>query len=488
LRRAPFQDGLTFDDVLLVPGESSVHPSEVDTATQLTPRIRLAIPLVSSPMDTVTEHRTAIALAQEGGIGFVHKNLSIEAQADEVAKVKRSESGMIVDPITLGPSAPIAQAIEIMQKHHISGLPVVRGQKLVGIVTNRDLRFVRELGRPVSDVMTSEDLITVPLGVSIERAKELLHQNRIEKLLVTDDAGNLRGLITIKDIEKAQRYPNASKDELGRLRVGAAVGVAGDLLERAHALVDSGVDVLLVDSSHGHARAVLRAIEALHVEFPELEVIGGNVATADGAEAVLKAHAAAVRLGVGPGSTCTTRVIAGVGVPQLTAILDAFEVCKRSGAPLIADGGIKYSGDITKALAGGASCVMIGSLFAGTDESPGDVVLYQGRAYKLFRGMGSLSAMRQGSRDRYFQSEVDSPAKLVPEGVEGRVPHRGPIANSILQLMGGLRAGMGLIGAASLDELRARARFLRVTAAGLRESHPHDLVITEEPPNYGLES
>jgi IMP dehydrogenase len=481
------KDGLTFDDVLLAPGGSSVHPTGVDLSTRLTPGIRLAIPVVSSPMDTVTEHRTAIAMAQGGGIGFIHKNLTIEMQASEVAMVKRSESGMIVDPITLEPNEPIAQAIEIMQEQRISGLPVVVGERLVGIVTNRDLRFVKDLARPVSEVMTSEGLITVKVGVSMERAKELLHENRIEKLLVTDDSGNLRGLITIKDIEKAQRFPSASKDGLGRLRVGAAVGVAQDLLPRAQALLDAGADVLLVDSSHGHADAVLRSIEALHSEFPDVELIGGNVATAEGAEALIKVHASAVRCGIGPGSICTTRVIAGVGVPQLTAILEAGEVCRRQGVPLIADGGIKYSGDLTKALAAGAQSVMIGSLFAGTDESPGDVVLHQGRAYKVYRAMGSLSAMRRGSRDRYFQVDVESPAKLVPEGVEGRVPHRGPLANSLHQLLGGVRSGMGLVGAANLDELRQKARFIRITAAGLRESHPHDVVITEEPPNYWLE-
>ncbi len=485
--QAQIHDGLTFDDVLLVPRHSAVLPSDVDLSTWLTPRIRLAIPLVSSPMDTVTEHRTAIAMAQEGGIGFIHKNLSIAAQASEVAKVKRSESGMIVDPITLEPEQAIAQALEIMRWHQISGLPVVRGEKLVGIVTNRDLRFVKDLERPVSSIMTSEGLITVKLGVTLERAKELLHANRIEKLLVTDDQGNLRGLITIKDIDKAQRYPNACKDALGRLRVGAAVGVSKDRLERAETLVAAGADALLVDSSHGHAQGVLDAIDELHATFPDVELIGGNVATAEGAEALVKSHVSAVRCGVGPGSICTTRVIAGVGVPQLSAVLDAAEVCARHGIPLCADGGVKYSGDITKALAAGASTVMLGSLFAGTDESPGDVVLHQGRSYKVYRAMGSLSAMRQGARDRYFQEGVESPAKLVPEGVEGRVPYRGPLANSVFQLIGGVRSGMGLVGAADLTELRHRAEFVRITAAGLRESHPHDVIITEEPPNYWVE-
>ncbi len=487
MRQASISDGLTFDDVLLVPGASSVHPNDVDLETQLTPGIRLSMPVMSSPMDTVTEHLTAICMAQEGGIGFIHKNLSIQAEAAEVAKVKRSESGMIVDPITLEPDETIQDALDVMHRHHISGLPVVRGEKVVGIVTNRDLRFVKDLERPVSTLMTREGLITVQHGVSLERAKELLHANRIEKLLVVDETGNLRGLITIKDIEKAQRFPNASKDALGRLRVGAAIGVSADRLERAQALLDAGADVLLVDSSHGHAEAVLRALDELHVEFPDVEVIGGNVATAEGAEALIKAHASGVRCGVGPGSICTTRIVAGVGVPQLSAILDAAEVCRRQNVPLIADGGIKYSGDITKALAAGATSVMIGSLFAGTDESPGDVVLHQGRSYKVYRAMGSLSAMRQGARDRYFQEDLDA-AKLVPEGVEARVPHRGPLSNSLYQLLGGVRSGMGLVGAPNLDELVERARFVRISAAGLRESHPHDVIITEEPPNYWLET
>ena len=488
MSQAAFREGLTFDDVLLVPGPSSVHPAEVDLASDLTPRLRMAVPLVSSPMDTVTEHRTAICLAQEGGIGIVHKNLSIAAQAAEVAKVKRSESGMIVDPITLEPDESIQDALDLMHRHGISGLPVVRDEKLVGIVTHRDLRFVKDLARPVSTIMTAGDrLITVKLGVSMERAKELLHENRIEKLLVTDDHDNLRGLITIKDIEKAQRYPQASKDALGRLRVGAAVGVAGDLLERAQSLLEAGADVLLVDSSHGHAESVLAALDRLHVTFPAVEVIGGNVATAEGAEALIKAHVAAVRCGVGPGSICTTRVIAGVGVPQLTAVLDAAEVCRRHGIPLIADGGVKYSGDIVKALAAGAQTVMLGSLFAGTDEAPGEIVLHQGRSFKVYRGMGSMSAMREGFRDRYFQDGEVSPTKLVPEGVEARVPHRGPLTNSVHQLLGGVRSGMGLVGASDLRQLQAKAKFVRISAAGLRESHPHGVIITEEPPNYWLD-
>jgi IMP dehydrogenase len=482
-----FKEAFTFDDVLLVPGSSNVHPNEVDLSTRLTPSIRLSIPLISSPMDTVTEHRTAICLAQEGGIGFIHKNLTVADQAAEVAMVKRSESGMIVDPITLEPDQTIGEALSVMHQHAISGLPVVRGEKLVGIVTNRDLRFVKDLERPVSTVMTADGLITVELGVSMERAKELLHHNRIEKLLVTDDAGNLRGLITMKDIDKAQRFPHANKDSLGRLRVGAAVGVATDLQDRAEALLAAGADVLLVDSSHGHAEAVLDAIRELRATFPDVEIMGGNIATAEGAEALVKADVAAVRCGIGPASICTTRVIAGVGVPQLTAIIEASEVCRRHGIPLIADGGIRYSGDITKALAAGADTVMLGSLLAGTDESPGELVLHQGRSYKVYRAMGSLSAMRRGSRDRYFQQDVDVPSKLVPEGVEGRVPHRGPLSNSIYQLLGGVRSGMGLVGAGNLEELRNRSRFVRITAAGIRESHPHDVIITEEPPNYWVE-
>jgi IMP dehydrogenase len=444
LAQAQFREGLTFDDVLLAPGASSVHPNEVDLSSQLTPQIRLRVPIVSSPMDTVTEYRTAITMAQEGGIGFLHKNLTIEAQTDELAKVKRSESGMIVDPITMEPEQAIHEAIEIMHRNHFSGLPLVRGQKLVGIVTNRDLRFVKDMERPVSSIMTSGDsLITVKVGVTLERAKDLLHENRIEKLLVTDDVGNLRGLITIKDIEKAERFPHANKDPLGRLRVGGTVGVARDCLERAEALISGGADVLLVDVSHGHAESVLRTLDELHSTFPETEIIGGNVATAEGAEALIKAKVAAVRCGVGPGSICTTRIVAGVGIPQLTAILDA--------------------------------------------AKPGDVVLQGGRSYKVYRAMGSLSAMRQGARDRYFQEEVQEVSKLVPEGVEARVPHRGPLSNSLYQLVGGVRSGMGLVGAANLEELVERARFVRISAAGLRESHPHDVIITEEPPNYWLD-
>jgi IMP dehydrogenase len=481
------REGLTFDDVLLVPADSEVLPSEVDLRSWLTREIALNIPLASAAMDTVTEHRTAICMAQNGGIGIVHRNLSVTAQAAEVDKVKRSESGMIVDPITMEPEQQIWQALEVMARYRISGVPVTRNGKAVGILTNRDLRFVKDTTQAISTVMTRDGLVTVPPGTDMERAKELLHQHRIEKLLVVDEQGNLCGLITIKDIEKAQRFPNAAKDALGRLRCGAALGVAADRLERAQALVDAGVDVLVVDSAHGHSAGVLRAVEEVRRTFPDLPLIGGNVATADGAEALIKAGASGVKVGVGPGSICTTRVVAGVGVPQFTAVCDAAAVAARAGVPLVADGGVKYSGDVTKALAAGASCVMIGSLFAGTDEAPGDVILYQGRSYKDYRGMGSLGAMSTGSRDRYFQAEVVEAGKLVPEGIEGRVPYRGSLSNSIYQLVGGLRSGMGYCGAANLVELRRRARFLRVTSAGLQEGHVHDVIITKEAPNYRIE-
>jgi IMP dehydrogenase len=481
------REGLTFDDVLLVPGDSDVLPSDVDLRTPLTREIALHMPLVSAAMDTVTEHRTAICMAQNGGIGIVHRNLTIAAQAAEVDKVKRSESGMIVHPITMEPEQRIWEALEVMARYRISGVPVTRDGKAVGILTNRDLRFVKDTTQAISTVMTREGLVTVPPGTDMERAKELLHRHRIEKLLVVDDAGRLCGLITIKDIEKAQRYPNAAKDGLGRLRCGAAIGVGPDRLERAQALVDAGVDVLVVDSAHGHAAGVLRAVEEVRRTFADVAVIGGNVATAEGAEAMIKAGASAVKVGVGPGSICTTRVVAGVGVPQFTAICDAVAVAAKAGIPIVSDGGVKYSGDVTKGLAAGASAVMIGSLFAGTDEAPGEVVLYQGRSYKDYRGMGSLGAMSTGSRDRYFQGDVQDSGKLVPEGIEGRVPYRGSLSNSIYQLVGGLRAGMGYCGAANLTELRRRARFLRVTAAGLQEGHVHDVIITKEAPNYRIE-
>ena len=481
------REGLTFDDVLLVPGASDVLPAEVDLRTQLTREISLHIPLLSAAMDTVTEHEAAICLAQNGGIGIVHKNLSLRDQASEIDKVKRSESGMIVDPITMRPEQRIHEALEVMRRYRISGVPVTRDGVAVGILTNRDLRFVRDTQQEISKVMTREGLVTVPPGTTMERAKELLHEHRIEKLLVVDDGGVLRGLITIKDIEKTERYPNASKDHLGRLLCGAAVGTDEDRLERAQALVDAGADVIVVDTAHGHSTRVLATVEELHRTFPELSIIGGNVATAEGAEALIKAGVSAVKVGVGPGSICTTRVVAGVGVPQFTAVLDCARVASRNGVPAIADGGIKFSGDVVKALAAGASSVMIGALFAGTDEAPGEVVLYQGRSYKVYRGMGSVGAMTDGSADRYFQAEVVDATKLVPEGIEARIPYRGSLTSNVHQLVGGLRSGMGYVGSPDLAALRDRARFVRISSAGLSESHVHDVIITKEAANYRIE-
>jgi IMP dehydrogenase len=480
------REALTFDDVLLVPAASDVLPREVDVRTQLTREIPLHIPLVSAAMDTVTEHETAICLAQNGGIGVIHKNLGVAAQAAEVDKVKRSESGMIVDPITMEPEQRIYEALEVMRRYRISGVPVTRGGKAVGILTNRDLRFVRDTQQEISRVMTRENLVTVPPGTTMERAKELLHQHRIEKLLVVDETGKLCGLITIKDIEKSEAYPAASKDDLGRLRCGAAVGVGPDRVERTQALVDAGVDVVVVDTAHGHSSSVIETIAELRRTFPDLPLVGGNVATAEGCEALIKAGVSGVKVGIGPGSICTTRVVAGVGVPQFTAVLESARVAARAGVPVISDGGIKFSGDCVKALAAGASSVMIGSLFAGTDEAPGEVVLYQGRSYKVYRGMGSLGAMSDGSADRYFQAEVES-SKLVPEGIEGRIPYRGSLTSNIHQLIGGLRSGMGYVGAPNLGELRARARFVRISAAGIQESHVHDVIVTKEAPNYRIE-
>lgn len=481
------RDGLTFDDVLLSPGASDVLPADVDIRTLLTPGIELKSPLVSAAMDTVTEHQTAICMAQNGGIGIVHKNLSVTEQAAEIDKVKRSESGMIIDPITMRPEQRIYEALEVMERYRISGVPITRDGQAVGILTNRDLRFVKDTNREISAVMTSENLVTVPPGTGMERAKELLHQHRIEKLLVVSDDGILRGLITIKDIEKTERYPDACKDSLGRLRCGAALGVGPDRLERAEALVAAGVDVVVVDTAHGHSQMVLDAVNELRRTFPELPIIGGNVATGEGTEALIKAGVSGVKIGVGPGSICTTRVIAGVGVPQFTALADAAAVANRSGVPIVSDGGIKYSGDIVKALAVGASTVMIGSLFAGTDEAPGEVVLFQGRSYKVYRGMGSLGAMAEGSRDRYFQADVEDASKLVPEGIEGRVPYRGSLSQSVHQLHGGLRAGMGYCGAADLADLRSKARFIRISSAGLQEGHVHSVIVTKEAPNYRIE-
>ncbi len=459
------RDALTFDDVLLEPAASHVVPRDVSLRTQLTREIPLNAPLVSAAMDTVTEHRTAIAMAQDGGIGILHRNLSVAAQAAEVATVKRYEAGMIADPITMRPEQRVSEALEVMARQNISGVPVTQDGKAVGILTHRDLRFLKQVDQPISAVMTREPLVSVPPGTNLERAKVLLHEHRIEKLLVVDDEGVLRGLITIKDIEKSESYPNAAKDDLGRLRVGAAMGVGPDRLERAQALVDAGVDVVIVDTAHGHSQCVLDTLSELRGIFPDLSLIGGNVATAEGTEALIKAGASAVKVGIGPGSICTTRVVTGVGVPQFTAVVDAAQIAARSGIPVISDGGVKYSGDMVKALAGGAQCVMIGSLFAGTDEAPGEVVLYQGRTYKLYRGMGSLGAMAEGSRDRYFQGDVEETNKLVPEGIEGRVPYRGSLSSNIHQLLGGLRSAMGYCGAPDLESLSTNARFVRITAA-----------------------
>ncbi|MBP1725290.1 MAG: guaB [Deltaproteobacteria bacterium] len=479
---------LTFDDVLLLPAQTAVLPRDVDVRTQLSRTIPMNIPLVSAAMDTVTEADTAISMAREGGIGIIHRNMSVERQATEVDKVKKSESGMIVDPVTMRPHQKIAEVLDVMQRYRISGVPIVGdGKKLVGIVTNRDLRFETNLDQEVSEVMTKENLVTALEGITLEESKILLHENRIEKLLVVNEKGELRGLITIKDIMKIKKYPNACKDRLGRLRVGAAVGVGPDRDARVEALVKAGVDLIAVDSAHGHAEAVLESVRVIKKRFPDMDLIAGNVATAAGARDLCRAGADAVKVGVGPGSICTTRVVAGVGVPQISAVMECAKVAREFGVPIVADGGIKYSGDIVKALAAGANSVMIGSLFAGTDESPGETILYQGRTYKVYRGMGSLGAMKDGARDRYFQGDIEEDVKLVPEGIEGRVPYKGPLAQSVYQLVGGLRAGMGYVGCINLDELRERARFIRITSAGLRESHVHDVIITKEAPNYQVD-
>jgi len=482
------QEFLTFDDVLLTPSYSEILPSEVDVSTMLTKEISLNIPLISAAMDTVTRSEMAISLARQGGIGIIHRNLTIKEQAREVDRVKRSESGMIVDPITIGPDAKIADALEIMSRYHISGVPVTVKGYLKGILTNRDLRFVENLDMKVEDIMTRENLVTVDEGIGIEESKALLHKHRIEKLLVVDKNDRLRGLITIKDIQKATTFPNSTKDDFGRLRVGAAVGVGPDREERVAALVKKGVDVIVIDTSHGHSKNVMETVRALKSNFHGIQIIAGNVATAEGVEDLVKAGADCVKVGVGPGSICTTRVVAGVGVPQMSAIINCAGAAKRLGVPLIADGGIKFSGDITKALAAGADSVMIGSLLAGTDESPGELVLYQGRSYKSYRGMGSLDAMKEGSADRYGQHEGVTENKLVPEGIVGMVPAKGPVANSLNQLIGGIKSGMGYLGAVNLEQLRQRARFMRITQAGLKESHVHGVVITKEAPNYRLES
>jgi len=488
---AELVEGLTFDDVLLVPANSDLLPRETEVTTQLTRGIRLHIPLLSAAMDTVTEARTAIAMAQEGGLGVIHRNLAVAEQALEVEKVKKSESGMIVDPITVRPEQRISEALEIMQRFHISGLPVTRDGTLVGILTNRDLRFEKRLDRTVSEVMTRERLVTARPGVTLEEAKEILHRYRIEKLPVVDERDQLRGLITVKDIEKTIRFPNAAKDGLGRLRVGGAIGTGPDREARAEALVRAAVDVLVVDTAHGHSAAVIETVRAIKGAFPRVDLVAGNVATADAAAVLIKAGADAIKVGMGPASICTTRVVSGVGVPQLTAIRDAAGPAARAGVPIIADGGIKFSGDVTKAIAAGADTVMIGGLFAGTEESPGETILYQGRTYKLYRGMGSLEAMREreGSRNRYFQDDEEPTEfgrKLVPEGIEGRVPYKGSLSFIVQQLVGGLRAGMGYLGARTLADLR-RATFVKVSTAGLRENHVHDVYITKEAPNYRLE-
>lgn len=476
-------EGLTFDDVLLIPAKSEVLPREVDTSTRLTERIRLNIPLMSAGMDTVTESRLAIAIAREGGIGVIHKNMSIEQQALEVDRVKRSEHGVITDPIYLTPDHTIADAEEIMSRYRISGVPITVNGKLVGIITNRDLRFETDYSRKIAEVMTKDNLITAPVGTTLEEAKEILRRHKIEKLPIVDENFNLKGLITIKDIEKARQYPNAAKDEKGRLVVGAAVGVGKDMMERVEALVAAQVDVIVIDTAHGHSKGVIEAVKKIKAAFPDVDLIAGNVATAEATRELFEAGADAVKVGIGPGSICTTRVVAGIGVPQITAIYDCARAAAEYGKPIIADGGIKYSGDITKAIAAGADVVMIGSLFAGTEESPGEIEIYQGRSFKVYRGMGSLGAMKCGSKDRYFQEEEQ---KLVPEGVEGRVPYKGPLSETIFQLVGGLRAGMGYCGCRTIEELKTKTRFIRITSAGLRESHPHDVIITKEAPNYSL--
>jgi IMP dehydrogenase len=484
--RPEIREALTFDDVLLEPGPSDVLPHEVAVSTRLTRKIELRMPLVSAAMDTVTEAETAIAMARLGGIGILHKNLDPQAQAFEVRRVKKCESGMVIDPLTIPSGATLSEALALMHNNGFSGLPVVDDGTLVGILTSRDVRFETRLDQTVGDVMTRE-LITVTEGIAVDEAKKILHKHRIEKLLVQDAGGKLVGLITVKDILKADSHPHAVKDELGRLRVGAAVGTSPDTMERVALLVEQGVDVVVIDTAHGHSQRVIDTVKAVRAEYPALQLVAGNIATPAAFAALVEAGADGIKLGIGPGSICTTRIVAGVGVPQISAIMDCAGEARRTGVPLIADGGIKYSGDIVKALAAGADCVMVGSLFAGTDEAPGEKVLYQGRVYKTYRGMGSLGAMRAGSKDRYFQASVADDRKLVPEGIEGRVPYRGPLSDSVHQLVGGLRSGMGYVGAATIEELQTRARFRRISSQGLRESHVHDVIITKEAPNYRLE-
>jgi IMP dehydrogenase len=499
----PVPEALTFDDVLLLPAKSDVIPAAVDTSTRMTRNIELRIPLISAAMDTVTESHMAIAMAQQGGLGIIHRNLTIEQQASEVDKVKRSESGMIVDPITMSPEDRIADALEVMRRYRISGVPITKNKRLVGILTNRDLRFETRTDIPISEVMTKENLITVPVGTTLSDAEAILHQHRIEKLLVVDDHYNLKGLITVKDIQKRLKYPTAAKDAHGRLRVAAAIGATGDFLERAQEMVKAKADLLAVDSAHGHSTRVIEAIKEIKAKLPEVDLIAGNVGTFDGACELARAGADGIKVGIGPGSICTTRVVTGAGVPQVTAIAEAARAVRDTDVPIIADGGIKYSGDITKAIAAGANCVMIGSLLAGTEESPGETILYQGRSFKTYRGMGSLAAMAQGSSERYFQdgNESDSSVpvisedgaegnrlgKLVPEGIEGRVPYRGTVAMVVYQLVGGVKSGMGYVGCSTISELQHKARFVRISGAGLRESHVHDVMITREAPNYRVE-
>lgn len=479
-------EGLTFDDVLLLPGKSSVLPAQADTRTCLSRKIALNIPIVAAAMDTVTDARLAIAIARQGGIGFVHRNMTIDRQAEEVDRVKRSESGMIVDPVTIAPEMTVRQALEMMNKYKVSGVPVTRGPRLVGILTNRDLRFERNLDQPVNNVMTKENLITVPVGTTLEEAEHMLQHHRIEKLLVVDKDFNLKGLITVKDIQKKIEFPNATKDAQGRLRVGAAIGATGDYLERAEEMARSNVDAIAIDTAHGHTTRVMDAIRSVKHKFPDLQLLAGNVATAEGARDLIALGIDGLKVGIGPGSICTTRVVTGAGVPQITAILEATRAARGTGVPVIADGGIKFSGDITKAIAAGASAVMIGGLFAGTEESPGETILYQGRTFKAYRGMGSIGAMEAGSADRYAQEGAER-GKSVPEGIEGQVPYKGPLSGLVEQLVGGLRSGMGYCGASNLKELQENSKFIRISSAGLRESHVHDVIITREAPNYRLE-
>ena len=483
----PSEEGFSFDDVLLTPSYSDVLPKDVNVGSKLTKNLAINIPFASAAMDTVTEAEASISMAREGGIGFIHRNMSIKSQAVEVDKVKKSESGMIVDPVTIHPEKKVREVLDLMRKYRISGVPVIKVDQLVGIVTNRDLRFETELEKPVSEVMTKDNLITVSEGITLEDSKKLLHEHRIEKLLVVDQKGRLKGMITIKDIEKVRKYPNACKDSIGRLRVGAAVGVGPDMEERAQMLLNAGADVILIDTSHGHSKNVIQAVEKLKGTFTNIELVAGNVGSERGAEDLIKAGVDAVKIGIGPGSICTTRIIAGIGVPQITAIMNCKSISSKTGVPLIADGGVKFSGDITKAIGAGAHSVMIGSLFAGTEETPGEQIFFQGRSYKVYRGMGSIEAMKKGSKDRYYQTEKADEDKLVPEGIVGRVPYRGTLAGTIFQLIGGLKAGMGYVGCRTLDELREKARFVKVSAAGMRESHVHDVIITKEAPNYSLE-